>query len=225
MCANGGIEVRPDFRVSVVNDKRPLSKVRVRVFSYAANKEVESFSGLTEADGTVKVSGLSAGEYWLEAERLGIHAAYHCFHVSPRPAFSAKRILKYKWDFYIPRSFRGAAGRVSYTQPGTGGTLLQNITHPASVPIKNARLKLQSPWSEEAFHTVSDEDGAFSFGKIANGIYVLHVEGGTGGSYDATDSLIEITTAASARMLDLNYREAGGGSCGNSILKLGDLKQ
>ena len=75
------------------------------------------------------------------------------------------------------------------------------------------------------YRTTSDHDGDFSFDAIPNGTYVLHVEGGTtpaDRNYEAIDQLINLSNTARPSALVVEWREAGGGSCGGASLRLRD---
>ncbi len=216
-CLDRGVEMRRDFAVKVTHDGRPLPGVTVQVTSDGS----ERFSGLTLTDGTVRVTGLPPGDYWLNAEFLGIGAGYQCFHVSDRPSGKSKRKLTYDWGDEPPAT-RRIAGRLIDDQPGKGGTPLWNLVHRVNVPIRGAALKLQNPLTGATYNMDSDSDGAFAFDGIPEGTYVLHIAGGGTESreYDPTDLLIELSPSASRNTLLLTRREAGGGSCGGTSLDL-----
>lgn len=209
--------MRPDFAVTIKHSGKPLPGVRVQVTSEGS----ERFAGLTLTDGTVHVTGLAPGDYWLNAEFLGIGAASQCFHISDRPSGKGKRKLNFEWGDDAPAT-RRIAGKLIDSQPGTGGTPLWNLLHRIDVPIRGAALKLQNPVTGETYNTDPDSDGRFAFDGIAEGSYVLHIAGGGTESrdYDATDLLIELNPSASRSMLLLTRRDAGGGSCGGTSLDL-----
>jgi hypothetical protein len=223
-CLNKGAELRPDFVVTVTHRDKPLQGVNVRVSSAADGNVNKLFSGVTAADGTVRVVDLPPGEYWLNADLLGIVAGTECFHVNPRPTRKAKKKVSYEWGDLAPAT-RQVAGRLIDSQPGQGGTPIWNQLHRVDTPISEARLKLQNPFSGGVYSTLSDSEGHFSFGSIPNGIYVLHIEGGTaprGRSFESSDHLIRLsdTDAAKADTLLLSHRDAGAGSCGGTYLEL-----
>src|SRR5690349_5317953 len=86
-CPGDGAELRSNFVVRIIHEDKPLSGVTVLI----TNHGVQVFSGRTEADGAVHISSLPAGDYWLNAELLGISAAYTCFHVNPHASRKAKK--------------------------------------------------------------------------------------------------------------------------------------
>jgi hypothetical protein len=216
-CVGRGTEMRPGFAVKITHDKNPLSGANVQVTSRGS----ELFSGITLADGTVRVIGLPPGDYWLIADFLGIGAAYECFHISDQPSRKAKRRLAFEWGDDAAATTR-IAGKLIDSQPGKGGDPLWNILHRVDVPIRGAGLKLQNPITGAIYLADSDNDGNFAFDGIAEGIYVLHIAGGGTDSrdYDPTDLLIELSFSASRNTLLLKRREGGAGSCGDTSLGL-----
>jgi hypothetical protein len=103
------------------------------------------------------------------------------------------------------------AGRLVDSQRDTGGTPLWNIVHGDTVPIRGSTLK----------HTQPGADGAFAFGHVPDGIYVLHVEGGRSSrSFDGTDKLVRVIATASRDTLVLTNEDPGGGSCGGISLEV-----
>jgi hypothetical protein len=222
-CIDKGIEVRQDFVVQITHEGIPLSGVTITVTTTTDTDEKikTAFSGLTATDGSVHISSLVPGEYWLRAAMLGIIAGTECFHVRARPSKKAKKLVKYFWGNLAPTS-RQIAGRLIDTQPGEGETPLAKLMHQVDVPVSGALFKLQNALTGSVFRTASDRDGAFSFGFLPNGIYVLHVEGGRAGAreYDFADILIRLNDGAASDTLVLRRRDAGGGSCGGTSLEL-----
>ena len=94
-----------------------------------------------------------------------------------------------------------------------------NVIHRIDVPISGARMKLQDPLTGKFFNAVSDHNGDFAFDSAPQGIYVLHIDGGTVSEdreYDSTDLLIQLSGTAMPNSLLLMRREVGGGSCGGT---------
>jgi hypothetical protein len=211
-CLNRGVEMRRDFAVTITNDGKPLPGVAVQITSNGS----ERFSGVTLTDGTVRVVDLPPGDYWLNAELLGISAAYQCFHVGGQPSRKAKRKLTYEWGDEAPAT-RRIAGRLLGSQLGRGGTPIWNLVHRVDVPISGASLTLHNPISGEVYSATSSVTGDFAFDTVSNGTYVLHVEGGSAETrdYDATDLLIELSPSATRNVLLLTRREGG---CGGTYL-------
>lgn len=196
---------------------RPLQGVTVKVTDAIATLR---FSGVTTAIGSVRVTSLPPGDYWLDIDFLGIGAAYQCFHVAERASRHAKQRVSYEWGDLAPAT-RRIAGKLIDSQPGTGESPIWNLVHRVNVPITEAKLNLQNPITRQVYSTVSNQNGTFAFDEVPVGTYVLHIEGGgSGRNYDATDLLIRLSPAASKDAVDLIRRDAGGGSCGGTSLEL-----
>jgi hypothetical protein len=196
---------------------KPLQGVTVKVTDADAALH---FSGVTTAIGSVRVTSLPPGDYWLDVDFLGIGAAYQCFHVADRASRHAKQRVSYEWGDLAPAT-RRIAGKLIDSQPGTGESPIWNLVHRVNVPITGAKLNLQNPITRQVYSTVSNQSGAFAFDEVPAGTYVLHVEGGASGrDYDATDLLIRLGPTATRDAVDLTRREAGGGSCGGASLEL-----
>lgn len=226
LCLGRGMELRPDFKVTIRHDGKPLRHVRVTVTANNAGSASAAFSGFTGSDGSVSVQGLPPGDYWISAERLGIQAAEHCFHVaaSSQRSWKAKKQLQYEWGEFPFPVVRQVLGTLIDSQPGRGESPLLNAIHRVDVPIRGAHLKLQSPNTDQSFVTTSDADGRFEFQGVPAGTYALHIEGGqTGRPYDVTDFVIRIAPERSGSggmvvdSLNLIRGEDGGGSCGSNL--------
>jgi hypothetical protein len=215
-CLGEGVEMRQDFVVAIRHAGKPLKGVAVHVRGNG-----KEFTLFTTSEGDVRIADLPSGLYWLDAQFLGIGAAYECFHVADRPTRKAKRKLTYDWGDEAPATQR-IAGRLTASQPNSSGSPLWNALHRVEVPIVGANLRLREPTNGAIYTTTSGNQGDFTFEAIPAGIYVLHIEGGNAGDrgYDATDQLIELSAQASRSTLLLTRREAGGGSCGGTPLEL-----
>jgi hypothetical protein len=215
-CSDHGIEVDRNFVIAIKHQGKPLQGVNIKV---TAPDSTIKFSGVTALKGLVEVGGLQPGDYWLDASFLGINAAYFCFHVAERPSRKAKRQMRYGWGDLAPAT-RQIAGRLVDSQPGTGESPIWNLIHRVNIPIAGAELALQNPVTSEIYNALSDQSGSFAFDQIAAGVYVLHIDGGSGRLYDATDLLIRLSPNANRNGLELVRREPGGGSCGGTSLEL-----
>jgi hypothetical protein len=219
-CGGNGYEMRRDFVVRVKHDGRALKGVSVRVTGNVENVTKLAFSGMTDFNGMVHVTDLSAGNYWLNIDLLGISAADECFHIARHSSMKARRKATYRWGDDAPAT-RRIAGRLIDSQPGKGGAPLWNLVHRVEIPISGATLKLQNPVTGEAFSTTSDQVGLFAFDRIPSGTYVLHAEGGRSNrDYDTTDLLIRLSPTATGDSVVLTRRDASGGSCGGTSLEL-----
>ena len=209
-----------EFVVRVIHEGRPLQGVSVQVTSTVGTVTRVQFSGVTASDGTVHVTGLSVGNYWLRADLLGINAAYECFHVAQRTSVKARHSLTYEWGDSAP-STRRIAGALIDSQAGKGGTPLWNLTHRVDMPITGTKLTLRNPVTGDVFDAASDQEGTFAFDHIPNGTYVLHAEGGRSNrDYASADKLVKLSPEAIGNSLVLTRRDASGGSCGGTSLEI-----
>jgi hypothetical protein len=223
-CLDRGIELRRDFTVRVTHEGKPLPGVTVQITGNSGEGNHQSFSGLTNSDGTAHFTNLSAGDYWIQADLLGINAAYECFHINSSASRRAKKSRHYEWGDEPP-AVRQAVGRLVDSQPGKGGNPLENLLHRIDVPIVEARLELRQPVMGTVYTTLSDANGHFAFERVPDGVYVLHIEAGEtpeNRSLDATDLLVRLSDRAKRSTLRLSRREAGGGSCGGTSLEIED---
>lgn len=218
-CINHGIELNQTFEVVFTHEGRTLQGVTVKVTDAAAKLR---FSSVTPAKGLPLVVTLPAGDYWLDANFLGIGAAYECFHVATRSSRHAKRRMSYEWGTFASAT-RHIAGKLIDSQNATGGSPIWNATHRVDVPITAARLTLENAVTRQVYSTVSDQTGEFAFNEALAGTYALHIEGGSSGrDYDASDLLIQLSPSANRDAIDLIRRDGGGGSCGGTNLELSD---
>jgi Carboxypeptidase regulatory-like domain len=190
MCAGSGIEVRPNFVITVKHDGKPLAQAKIRVRKLGSEQPTERFEE-TNVAGQLKIVDLPAGDYWIDVEKLGIGAGSHCFHVRKRSSLRAKRHLSYDWGDYAPTTNR-VAGLILDAHLGTEGNIIQRMTHPNDVPIAGAQIRLYEATSGKFVDLVSDEMGRFSFESLDRGTYVLHITGGKSRGYDETDFLINL---------------------------------
>ena len=117
-CLNDGVEANQHFTVIFKHNGKPVAGVLVEI----TGEGKEQFSGLTSADGKVRLN-LSSGHYWIKAELLGISAAYECFHINQQSSKSAKRKFTYEWGDSAPAT-RRIAGKMVDSQPRKDGTPL-----------------------------------------------------------------------------------------------------
>lgn len=212
-CLGDGIELNRDFVLSIKHDGKPLGGVAIKIETNAPNSPV-AFQTATDAKGTATIS-LSPGNYWLNAEYLGIGAAYHCFHVAAHSSIRAKRKLAYNWGDLAP-SMRRIAGVVTDSQPGTGGTLLWNLSHPVTVPIRGVILQLQNAISGASFSAESNDQGHFAFGEAPDGTYVLHVTPGSSDrGFDTGDFVVKVSQTATRHDVTLKREQSG---CGGTVI-------
>src|ERR1700739_1072357 len=221
-CSGDGDEMHHSLKVRVVRDGKPLTGVTVRIARTGAAGNEKFFLGTPASDGSVHITNLPPGSYWIYTDLLGISAGTNCFHVSSHSTSKASKSLKYEWGDLAPAT-RNMQGTVVDLQPGKTGTPIERLLHRVEVPIPNARLTLHDPFSGSAVTTLTDETGKFSFAGISKGTYVVHIDSGTaprGREYDSSDILVALADKAKLDALRLVRREAGGGSCGGTSFEL-----
>jgi hypothetical protein len=223
-CLDRGIELRRKFSVTVTHHSKPLLGVSVQITGNSEGAGYQSFAELTKSDGTAHFTHIPPGDYWIKADLLGIAAGYECFHINSSASRKAKKSRRYEWGDEAP-AVRQAVGRLLDSQPGKGGTPLQNLLHRVDVPIAEAKLELRQPVSGAVYTTASDANGHFAFDRVPDGTYVLHIEAGAAPgilAIDATDLLVQFSGTAKRSTLLLSRREPGGGSCGGTSLEVED---
>src|SRR5690242_1174373 len=154
-CLDRGIELRKSFTIIVTHQDKPLPGVSVEISGNSDLAGHQSFSELTSVDGAARFANLPPGDYWINVDLLGIGAGYECFHINSSPSKKAKKTRRYEWGDMAP-AIRQAVGRLVDSQPGKGGTPLENLLHRVDVPIAGARLELRRPMMGTVFTTVSD---------------------------------------------------------------------
>jgi hypothetical protein len=175
-------------------------------------------SAVTTYDGTVQITALAPGNYWITADLLGINAAHDCIHVKENPSEKAARLLNFDWGD-MATTTRLVAGKLVYSKPGEGGNPIWNLIHQVQAPITGASLTLQNPLDGANYHAATDDNGAFLLPWVPDGTYVLHIEGGNAGEhgYEETNLLLKISSNASRDTLLLTRREP---VCGGRYLEL-----
>jgi hypothetical protein len=207
-CADRGAELRASFTIQVNHQGRPIPGVGVKVMSFG-DKNVERFSGETGVEGTVAVTDLPPGSYWIDVEKMGIGAAHHCFHVRGKSSRKAKRSMKYDWGDSPHATVTEIRGKFVHRRPGQGGTPLWNALHPLESPVAKAPLELKDPLTGTLTSTVTDDQGAFGFDAVPDGIYVLSTAG-----LESRSFLIRVTQTAEKKQIDLLVREDVYPPCG-----------
>ncbi len=221
-CLDRGVEMRRGFAVKIKHADKPLAGVSVEITGPQDTSDAKKFTGATGKDGIARINNLLPGNYWLNAEYLGIGAAYHCFHVNEKPSGKAKRKLTYDWGDLAPAT-RRIAGKLVDSRPGEEGTPIQRLLHRIDVPIPDAKLKLQNATTGAIYKASSDATGTLAFEGLPPGTYVLHIDAGRVGpdrEYDASDLLVALASSAKRDSLLLRRQEPGGGSCGGRSLEL-----
>ncbi len=221
-CLGDGDEMRHSFKVKVFHDDKPLPGVTVRIARTGEDGDDKFFLGTTDPDGSVRITNLPPGNYWIFTDFLGISAGTQCFHVAGHTTHKALKSLKYDWGDLAPAT-KSMQGTLVDSQPGQTGTPIERLLHRVDVPIPNAKLTLHDALKGSAISAFTDDKGKFSYPGISRGTYVLHIDRGTapgGREYDSSDILIVLGDKARLDTLHLVRREAGAGSCGGTSLEL-----
>ncbi|MEQ1887394.1 MAG: hypothetical protein ABL967_20190 [Bryobacteraceae bacterium] len=219
-CLRPGTEFFRSFSVNVVHDGRPLPGVTVTITRELNGDSAEQFKGKTDEEGKIRKISLPPGDYWISVEYLGISAGNECFQVFDRETIHAKSKLKYEWGDDAP-AVSQVTGKLIDSQSGQSDSPIWNIIHRVDVPITGAKLILDHARNGSRYETHSGDDGSFDFQDVTPGTYVLHVGGGRSTrDYDATDTLLRVSSKAKKNSILLKRRDPGSGSCGGTYLEL-----
>jgi hypothetical protein len=215
-CIDRGPAFQSDFKVTVKHERQRLARASIAIQSNG--KPV--FEGVTAADGSVFVHGLSPGDYWIDVELLGISAASHCFHVVSSPSKGGRRRVNYEWGEW-PTWVKSPSGLLLDSLPGSGASVLWNSINRVEIPIIGAAVTLINPFGEPASTITSDENGRFEFNGIGDGLYVLRIQGGKSNrEFDVATFLLRVDAKARGSGLLMTKADAGGGSCSDISLTL-----
>jgi hypothetical protein len=209
-CAGDGVELRRSFVVRVAHDGRPLAGVSITIRKFDA-KDV--LLKTTDLNGRARIDDLPPGSYWLDSDLLGISAGSQCFHVAETPTKKVKKEISYDWGEIAP-SVRQMDGQLVESEPGQGGTPLQNALRRVDVPISGAKLKLTNPLTGAIYNSVSDAGGRFSFDATPKGTYVLNIEGDAATKkvdFNSSDMVVKFSPKAKLAQLSLEARPSGCG--------------
>ena len=133
-CLDRGIEMRSEFAVKIRHADKPLPGATVEITGPQDISGAKTFAVTTNKDGIARITNLAPGDYWLDAEYLGVGAAYHCFHVKERQSRNAKHNLAYDWEVRLSVSW--------VLVPGDGSTwtarsLLSTLRKLGQYPLGN----------------------------------------------------------------------------------------
>jgi hypothetical protein len=108
-CIGGGVQVKPNFIVSVSHDEKPLAGVQVNIRAATGDDPKTWFASVTDGSGYVHADGLPPGEYWISRKFLGISAGEYCFQVRPKGQKPTGK-LEFEWGGWatLPRSWPAA---------------------------------------------------------------------------------------------------------------------
>lgn len=185
----------------------------------AAEQSGEVSAGLSDKSGQVMVRGLAPGKYFLFAKHRGIESENRWIEVGGR---SHKRIRRFDlhWADYsiVTREVSGAlTGRVN----GNTGNKIMDVVHAREAVQPGVSLRLDDLFGDRTFSTVSDSSGAFMFGSVPMGTYLMTIAGGQPmvGSRisEETNLVVDISQSFSRNFLPLQLKEGGCGGMGYEL--------
>jgi hypothetical protein len=172
-CVGGGIEVKPNFVVSVSYDEKPLTGVVVKIRAATGDDPKTWFAGVTDRVGHVRVSDLPTGEYWISTKLLGISAGEYCFQVRSKAKKPAAK-LEFEWGAWAI-STQIVAGNLTVYRPNPGVVGGQKFFRQTKKAGAGIPMRLTNIKTDETYQFVSGSDGSFAFPSLPDGTYVLHI--------------------------------------------------
>ena len=212
-CSLQSLELRQassDLTVVVTHRQKPIAGITVQV---VPEKSIEPvFTGTTDQRGTVLIKGLMAGRYYLTASHENVEAGKEWIEVVNIPDAKTRKRFDFRWADWSYQTSQ-AAGTLTGTVPGDTGNKLMDIVHPKETVYPGIDITLKNAFSAEEYRMVSDSTGAFLFGDVPEGIYILTVAGGMksiGGTADITKQVIDVVHGRNIRKsLPLQLRDNG----------------
>lgn len=202
-------KVSPDLTVVVTHHGKPIPKIKVQVVPKGS---IESaFTALTDGQGTVHIRGLIVGQYYLTASHEDFEAGREWIEVVAVPDSNTQRRLDFQWADWSYETSR-VAGTLTGLIPGSTGNKLMDLVHPVKTFYPGVDVTLKEAFSSEEFHTISDSSGAFIFGEVPDGIYLLTIAGGMksiSGISDVTTQVIDVQRLSKRNSLPLELKDTG----------------
>lgn len=201
--------VSSHLSIVVKHREKPISGVAVSVIRENSGEEV--FSGLTDRLGTVHMPELSVGKYYVSTSLLGIDALREWIEVQHRSSSKAAKVIDIHWAEWSYAT-RQVTGTLSGHIPGNTGNKIMDIVHPVETVYGGVEMTLKSALSDDEYHTLSDSSGAFLFGDVPDGVYLLTIPGGmrsVTGTADTTTQVIDVMKSASRNSLPLRLADNG----------------
>jgi hypothetical protein len=201
--------VSSHLTIVVSHRDKPIAGVAVSVIRENSGEEV--FSGFTDRLGMAHMPELSVGKYFVSASLLGIDALREWIEVQHRSSPKAAKVIDIHWAewSYATRHVTGTlTGRIS----GNTGNKIMDIVHPVETVYAGVEMTLKSAVSDDEYHTLSDSSGAFLFGDVPDGVYLLTIPGGMSsvtGIADTTTQVIDVMKSASRNSLPLRLADTG----------------
>jgi hypothetical protein len=211
-------QVTPDLTVVVTHRKQPVAGIEVEVTpmveattTQSAASERPLFSGITDERGTVRIRGLLPGKYWLTASHHEFEAGKAWIEVTRVPNAKTMKRFEFEWADWSYETSR-VAGKLTGYVPGNTGDKLMDIARPVETAYPGVDLTLKGAFSDVESHTISDSTGAFLFGEVPDGIYLLTIAGGmksVTGTAGVTTLVVDVKRTSRRDSLPLQLKNTG----------------
>ena len=211
-CESRSLELRkvsPDLTVVVTHRDRPIAGIEVQVVPDKGTEPV--FTGTTNENGTILIRRLTAGRYYLIASHADFEAGREWIEVGAVPDAKTKRRLDFQWADWSYETSR-VAGSLTGRIPGSTGNKLMDVARPVKTIYPGVDITLRSAFSGDEYRTVSDNNGAFLFSNLPDGIYVITIAGGMKsitGIAEVTRHVIDVKRTINRTSLPLQLRDTG----------------
>lgn len=201
--------VQPDFTVVVTHRNNPIAGIEVIVHHKGIAEPV--FTGESDESGSVRVTNLAAGEYFVSASHDGIEAPKQWIEIVAVPQAKAKARIDFQWADWSYTT-RRIAGTLTGLVPGNTGNPLMDIVHPKQTVFPGVEISLRNAFGIEKYRTFSDSNGRFVFDNLPDAIYVMTIQGGMKSLYGTgadTKLVIDVAAASSRDFLPLSLQDNG----------------
>ncbi len=187
-------EVPPNLAVKVTHLGKPIAGIGVKVVPQAEGAD-PVFSAVTGEDGTVQITGVMVGRYYLIASHRGFEAGREWIEVLSHADAKAVQYFDFQWadDAYQTRRI---AGLLVGFLPGDTGNKIMDLARPKETVYPGITITLKNAFSDAEYQTLTDSTGSFVVGPVPDGIYVLTIAGGMTSVYgigDETTQVIDLT--------------------------------
>ncbi|HZP24314.1 MAG TPA: carboxypeptidase-like regulatory domain-containing protein [Terriglobales bacterium] len=198
-------QVPSNITVKVTHSGRPIAGIGVEIVPEAAGTD-PVFHAETDESGTVQVTGLMVGKYYLTASHLDFEAGREWIEVVSRADARTVRSFNFQWadDAWKTSSVTGSlVGMI----PGDTGNKIMDLARPKETVYPGVAVILKSAFSDAEYHTLSDSNGSFVLPPVPDGIYVLTIAGGmtsVNGIAEETTHVVDLRPTASRSSLRLS---------------------
>jgi hypothetical protein len=203
----GKEEVSSHFAVKVLTRGQPISglKIELRTIPGHSSKRSQlTRSGTTDENGLAMFAEVKAGSYTVDIKHNAFPSSTDIL-VRRHSAKTTHEMIILEWpniEILHAQSVAGLLnGQIKTENP------LSDQAHPVVVPLGEAQLTLLRAASEEIVGSqTASVSGAFSFGSLASGLYLLRIEASENPETHQIgyDGYIPIEMDSSAKMSSLN---------------------